>query len=1151
MIDTGSEANFCSPRCKLIVKKWSEPFTIQTANKESKGNECCFIRIEHLSNELIPCKIFEFSPKYDILIGVKTLQEIKATIDLSSQKLKTPYQTYKLEGIKKIPILKGLNKIRIPAVNNPDGTYMIEATDLPPGIADCKQNTFHLEFHSDKAREICIDNLSITELEEENPYPDIRSLVRTNHLIGEDREQLLQLLVEYRDLFQLGQSLSCTDIIEHKIETTDDNPVYSKNYRYPYAFYNAIQDEVEKLITNKIIQTSNSPYNSPIWVVPKKRDASGQQKIRLVIDYRKLNLKTKDDRFPLPNIEDIFGRLGQSTYFSTIDLASGFHQINIRREDRHKTAFSTDKGHFEFLRMPFGLKNGPPTFQRAMTIVLADVPNALVYLDDIIIFSHSFEEHLKDLKRVLTRLRKHNLKIQIDKTEFVQTELQFLGHVITPDGIKPNPEKIQAIQNFPVPTNEKEIKQFLGLTGYYRKLIKGYAKIASPISNMLRKTSIIDINNEDYQMAVTDLKSAITNEPVLKLPDFSKPFVLTTDASNIAIGGVLSQKFDGIEHPIAFSSRTLSPRETKSDTTEKEVLSVIWNVKHFRPYLYGRKFLIRTDHKPLKWLKELKEPNAKLTRWRLALEEYDFDIEYLQGKENKVADALSRVQLNFNETEQAGLDLREDDDIETIHSQGSSDEAVGIAPPNSSVNKELNQIIFVRGKFDLKSSKIFGKTRLTVQINDKKEIINKLSIIMGFITPRTRYGVHFKLPFPQFEEEGREILLEFIYLINKQILGNRYIIYDTILEDVTEKELQLKLIADTHEGKCAHRGINENYARLKRRYYWPNMCKNVNQYVNECVLCNKVKYDRQPIKVPFQVTPTPNRPFQTLMLDVFSFAETKILTICDVFSKFVFLHPLRACNSICVIKGLRTYLSLYPTPTTIKSDNGTEFANASFKQFADVHNIQLEFASAAHPDSMGTIERMHSTLRDILVSLKQTYPSNPTSDRILQAGAIYNNTIIALHKLTPFELAFGPFQNLRDLDITRKTRAEVTEQIALERQQELQTFYELIKNGINKEKDKRTQELNRDRLDLPEQQLLDQAFVKDTRKRKHLPRYVPAKKVEGNKYKMERCISKLHPKRLKRQKLRVSERRYMALPNDVPDIISPLPDSPSQGPSEK
>lgn len=311
-----------------------------------------------------------------------------------------------------------------------------------------------------------------------------------DHLNFEEKHNLENVLINFSELFyETNSNLSFTNAIKHRIVTKDELPVFLRTYRYPYVHRDEVKRQIQEMLESGIIRPSKPPYSAPIWIVPKKDDTSGLKKWRLVVDYRKLNENTVDDRFPIPNIEEILYKLGRCMYFTTLDLAKGFHQVEIDERDVHKTAFLVEGGHYEFLRMPFGLKTAPATFQRLMNSILGDLVNkvCLVYFDDIIVYSTFLQEHINALRQVLGRLKKANLKIQIDKCEFLKRETEFLGHVVIRDGIKPNPKKIDCVVNYPLPKTQKQIKQFLGLSGYYRKFIKDYSKIARPMTKYLKK----------------------------------------------------------------------------------------------------------------------------------------------------------------------------------------------------------------------------------------------------------------------------------------------------------------------------------------------------------------------------------------------------------------------------------------------------------------------------------------------------------------------------------------------------------------------------------------------------------------------------------------------------------------------------------------
>lgn len=472
----------------------------------------------------------------------------------------------------------------------------------------------------------------------------ILNSLRLEHLNSEERISVGRLVNDHVARFHLPQDrLDITNAAQHFIPTINNIPVHMKQYRFPPVHRDEVETQVSELLRNDIIEQSNSPYNSPLWIVPKKSDSAGNKKWRMVIDYRLLNEKTIGDAYPLPNITDILDQLGSAKYFSVLDLASGFHQIPMAPEDAPKTAFSTPYGHYQFKRMPFGLKNAPATFQRLMDNVLSGLQGneLFVYMDDIVIYAHSLQEHEIKFKRLMKRLEAANLKLQPDKCEFLHHEVGYLGHIISSNGVRPDPNKIRAIQNFPSPRTQKNIKQFLGLAGYYRRFIPNFSKTAKPLTDLLKKDKKFLWQQPQIE-AFNTLRNSLCSEPILQYPDFTKPFNLTTDASGYAIGGVLSQGRVNRDLPIAYTSRTLNSAELNYSTIEKECLSIVYCTNYFRPYLYGRKFIIVTDHKPLVWLNSIKDPSSRLWKWRTKLAEYEYEIHYKKGRLNSNADALSR-----------------------------------------------------------------------------------------------------------------------------------------------------------------------------------------------------------------------------------------------------------------------------------------------------------------------------------------------------------------------------------------------------------------------------------------------------------------------------------------------------------------------------
>ena len=326
-------------------------------------------------------------------------------------------------------------------------------------------------------------------------------------------------------------------------------------------------------------------------------------KYRFCIDYRALNAVTKPDAYPIPNIVDTLDSLGQSKIFSVLDMASGYFQIAIKPDHKEKTAFSCHRGHFQFIKMPFGLNNAPATYQRCIDVVLMGLKgiDCLVYLDDIICFSVTMEEHARKLHTIFERLEQANFKIQPEKCVFATDTVEYLGHICTPLGIRPDPKKIRAIALYPVPKTVKDIRAFIGLAGYYRRHVPNFAGLAKPLTTLTKK-DVPFVWTHECQQAFEELKRILSTEPLLIYPDFLQPFIVACDTSTKAVGAVLSQLRSGEERPIAYCSRQLNSAESKYGVTELELLAFIFATKQFRCYLYGRRFTVQTDHRALKWL---------------------------------------------------------------------------------------------------------------------------------------------------------------------------------------------------------------------------------------------------------------------------------------------------------------------------------------------------------------------------------------------------------------------------------------------------------------------------------------------------------------------------------------------------------------------
>lgn len=1024
--------------------------------------------------------LFKFHNFFDGLIGYETLRSLNAIIDTASNSLKIGCVTIPLH--KKHPDQISINanetKPISVATKTRNGNFLIDEDiyitpeiKILAGLYNCNNEKITILIHNETADKCFLNicdsmDFEINNFEIKTP-PDLipgntQKLcenIRCNNLNEEEKTKLLNLLCKYSDVFHIDEHvpLTATNAVKHKIRTKDNIPVYTKSYRYPFSLKEEVQNQIDKMLNQGIIQHSNSPWSSPIWIVPKKLDASGNKKWRLVVDYRKLNEKTIDDRYPVPNITDILDKLGRCQYFSTIDLASGFHQIEMSPEDVEKTAFSVDGGHYEFVRMPFGLKDAPATFQRYMDNTLREHigKTCLVYMDDIIVFSTSLQEHLVNLDKIFNTLRFYNLKVQVDKCEFLQKEVAFLGHVVTPERVKPNPQKIDVIKNWPLPKNEKELKGFLGVVGYYRKFIQDFARIAKPLTQQLRKGETIHHSSE-FISAFEKCKQILTSSHVLQYPDFTKDFILTTDASNYALGAVLSQGPVGNDKPIAFASRTLSKTEENYSTIEKELLAIDWACKYFRPYLYGRKFKLYTDHKPLTYALNLKTSNDRIVRMRLRISQYQCDPKYRPGKQNVVADGLSRIpkadQINNNNITEMNTNEN------TPSSDSETDEEGFIKNTETPLNRFKNQIYIIKDEINnFFSEQVFpGYTRKTITLASFDQS-TAIKILKKYTHP-TKVN---SILCPEEWTNTLQTVYKNFFSSNDKL---KILLTQTLLQDVQTEEDQNIIIKQTHER--AHRGIEENFQEINRKYFFPRMKSKVRVFVNLCNICLENKYERKPYQMKFAYTPVPRQPLDILHVDIFISAPNFFLSAVDKLSRFAILIPVKSRSIPDIKRAVVTLLTTYGTPKMIVCDNELALKSVEIRGLFQRLNIEIYNTPSDHSEVNGIVERFHSTLSEIFRCIRGKYPDLCEKEIYKIATTLYNTTTHSVTNLKPTELFFG---------IKEGEERPLNLQIILENRNKI--FDEIVLKLESKQK-KAIDYHNRRRSDNPNFEVNEPIFVK-------------------------------------------------------------------------
>ena len=831
---------------------------------------------------------------------------------------------------------------------------------------------------------------------------------------SEDPREALPL--EYADFAEVFSKVEADQLPPHReydcpIDLVDGKvPPFGPIYPLSEPELQALREYLDENLAKGFIVPSKSPAASPI-LFQKKKDGS----LRLCVDYRKLNEITKKNRYPLPLIPEIIERLRGAKVFTKLDLRGAYNLIRMREGDEWKTAFRTRYGLYEYLVMPFGLTNAPATFQAFMNDIFRDIldVSVIVFLDDIMIFSENPEDHVAHVREVLRRLKEHKLYSKLSKCEFHRSTVEFLGFIITPEGVKMDESKVKSILEWERPTSVKDIQSFLGFANFYRRFIPNFSAVVSPITKLLRKGAKFEWT-EETDKAFEHLKSLFVSDQILIHPDQTKPFVVETDASNYALGCVLSQMHtDGRLHPCAFYSRSLNDHERNYDIHDKELLAIKVAFEQWRHLLEGatHEITVLTDHRNLEYFQtKAKILNQRHARWATFLSRFRFVLTYRPGTKNGKSDALSRrsdyrpeggemlrnpdteatilQKANFSPTTtisaaSLGIDADNQSDTEAPSSDQSNTEAITLHEMTLSTIGAATSCSFSTD-FSGKLQGAMATDPLAVALRQHwAEATNRK--IFELLTPQQ---------VSQLWEEGSYILR-----------GKRIYI---------PSSLRVEVLQSRHDDPAAgHYGVARSTELVTRDYWWPGLQSDVEQFVRSCDTCGRAKAPRHRKFGELQPLPTPEHPWESISMDFItdlpiSEGHTAILVVVDRLTKMSHFIPLAQLPTAeqTAESVVRNVFKLHGLPKTIISDRGPQFASKFWQRFMELLGVKVKLSTAFHPETDGQTERVNQTLEQYLRCFVN-YQQDNWAALLPLAEFTYNNTLHASTRHSPFFANYG------------------------------------------------------------------------------------------------------------------------------------------------
>jgi transposase InsO family protein len=866
---------------------------------------------------------------------------------------------------------------------------------------------------------------------------EIDRMIEEKQALKDDDEETDEQAVErllpkkYADLRE-GFSKAISDILaphrpyDHRIELEAENTLgYSPLRQHSLEELLAAKKYIEENLHKGFIEPSQAPFASPILFV---RKANGS--LRFCVDYRKLNALTRKDRYPLPLIDETLARLRKAKIFTKLDIRQAFHKMRIHPDSEELTTFRTRYGAYKYKVLPFGLTNGPATFQRYINDLFFDILDDFVtaYLDDILIYSENELEHTAHVRQVIKRLQEAGLQIDIKKCEFDVKRTKYLGFIISTDGIEVDPEKIEVIYAWQAPTTVKGVQSFLGFCNFYRRFIRNYGRIARPLTRLTRKDTPF-IFNEECRQAFKELKIRLTSAPVLGHYDPQRQTMLELDASDGVVAGVFSQldPLDGQWHPVAYFSKTMAPTECNYEIHDKEMLAIIRALEQWRAELEGLETEIQifSDHKALEYFMTKRQLTARQARWGETLSRFHFRIRYRPGKQNEKADALTRRKPDVDGQAKATAENRTQTLLKAEHLDPQIIRELQLAPIE---NESLDLV-----------DRILTANRTSESLTEFRKMVNE-----GQTDWQLRDGL---------------------------------ILYKNRLVVPEDNNLRTELIKEAHEQlSMAHPGRNKTCRLIGARYYWPNLPRDIARYIRNCHTCRRTMTPRDLPPGHLQPLPIPERPWQHISMDFKSFPKDKkgydaVYVVIDRLGKRAYSIP---CYKTTTAKDMaQLFISnIYRThgaPNTIVSDRGPQFISEFWAEFCRILGIKLKLSTAYHPQTDGQTEIMNQYLDQRLRPFINYHQDNwsdllPMMD-YAQATLPHDSTGLA-----PFYIEFG-YEPRTSFDWNRPTGpATARERLNREEAQQLahrmHDAWQTARNNIQKAQDKQKTQADKRRREI-------------------------------------------------------------------------------------